>query len=122
MEVSTTKQRTITDFFSPSSSVRHSSGETRRALSSPFITSHPSVRLSEVPVVFQVQSDCVAEDYLDPTNPLFEREVSEPSSEPSSIDTVSLPARLEVETPSTLPNAAIREGMCSRIISMLSIC
>lgn len=121
-EVSAAKQRTITDFYSPCSSASNGSGETRRALTPPFITPHPSVSFSEVPVVFQVQSDCVAEDYLDPTHPLFERELSEPSSEPSTMGTNFSPAQLDVSTPSsTLPNAAIREGMCSRIRSMLKI-
>ena len=120
--VSAAKQRTITDFYSPCSSASHGSGETRRVLSTPFITPHPSVRFSEVPVVFQVQSDCVAEDYFDPTHPLFEREVSQPSPEPSFIETNSSPAQLDVSTPSSLPNAAIREGMCSRIRSMVKFC
>lgn len=72
------------------------------------------MRFSEVPVVFQVQSDCVAENYLDPTHPLYVREVSEPS-ESSTIETDPSLAQLDVKTPSKLSNAAIREGMCSRI-------
>ena len=99
LEASAVKQTAITDFFCPRPATSlaevpvlggNVSDNTRRLFTlPPFITPCPSVRFSEVPVVFHVQSDCVVEDYLDPTRPLYEREALRPSSEPSSAETGS---------------------------------
>ena len=112
LEPSTGKQTTITDFFSPRlpTSEVHS---TRREFAIPlFITPCPSVELAEVPAVFQVQSECVVENYLDITRPMFERQVSKPSSEVSSMETESLPAQIGLNTPSPkVQKAATQKGI-----------
>ena len=98
-EVSAVKQTAITDFFSPRPATSlaevsvlggNVSDNTREPSAlPPFIKPCPSVRFSEVPVVFHVQSDCVVEDHLDPTRPLYKREALRPSPEPSSAETGS---------------------------------
>lgn len=80
----TSNQTAITDFFSPRPSVSPAGGTRRLFAPPPFITPCPSVRLAEVPYVFQVQSECVVDNYLDLTRPLFACEVSKTSSELSS--------------------------------------
>lgn len=101
------KQTAITDFFSPRPSepiedvpVFNGLQSGRKFATPPFITPCPSVRLAEVPAVFQLQAECVVEDYFDPTRPLFEREISKSSSEPSSVETASSPAKVGLESPS----------------------
>ena len=85
-EISASSQRQITDFFSPCSPSNHGSKTASGVSATPsFITPCPLVKLSEVPVVFQIQQECNLDDYLDPTHPLFESEVSRPSSELSSV-------------------------------------
>ena len=98
-EISAVKQTAITDFFSPRPATSlaevsvlggNVSDKTRGPSAlPPFITPCPSVRFSEVPVVFHVQSDCVVEDHLDPTRPLYKREALRTSSEASSAETGS---------------------------------
>lgn len=79
---SAVKQTAITDFFSLRPPTSYTSDSTRRVYTTPtFITPCPSVRLAGVPAVFQVQSECAVEDYLDPTHPLFEHEISKSASE-----------------------------------------
>lgn len=78
-----------------------------------FITPCPSVRFSEVPVVFQVQSEWVLEDYLHPTRHLFEREVSGTLSESPSVETDSSPAQDSLNTTSPkLQETATKSGEC----------
>lgn len=99
LEASAVKQTAITDFFCPRPATSlaevpvlggNVSDNTRGPFAlPPFITPCPSVRFSEIPVVFHVQSDCVVENYLDPIRPLYEREALRPSSEPSSAETGS---------------------------------
>ena len=84
LEVSVTSQRSITDYFSPCSSTRLGSDSAPpKSSAPPFIRPFPSVNLAEVPVVFQVQSDCNVEDCFDP---LFEREIPGSSLELPSFE------------------------------------
>ena len=100
-EAPAVKQRPITDCFSPRPSTSEASASAQHpSATHPFITPYPSVKLAEVPTVFQVQSDAVVEDYLDPTHPLFEREVLKPSREPPSTETKPSSHGNHLNTPS----------------------
>ena len=106
-EVSAAKQRPITDFFTPCSSAPHGPDSTRRVSTRSSITPCPSVNLAEVPAAFQLQSDCIAEDYLDPTYPLFKSCLELPS-----LESDSSPVEVDLDIPSPkLPDAATKKGM-----------
>lgn len=99
----TVKQTAVTDFFSrrsPKPSVEQSNLTGRVSAIPPFITPCPSVRLAEVPAVFEVQSECEIENHLDPIRSLSQRDVSTPSSEPSSVEIGTSLANVSFITPS----------------------
>ena len=111
------KQTAVTDFFSPRrpTSSAELSGPPRRASAlPPFITPCPSVRLAEVPAVFQAQPECVVEDYLDPSRPLYGDNVSTPLPQPSITETGSPLANATFVTPSPGSQhfATKEEGTC----------